>query len=580
MKFEITIFITLAAAQINIYEYGTNATAAISDGCNAALSKVLDCDPYLFSLSTTDYFGPISNDTFQDQLCVDSCRTSLETYHNAVQQQCANDPPPWDGIPAVWVGDILRSTFNRSCLTDPASGNYCTNVIGEIQAALGTADTALTSISKDQLCSTCMINLIVQMQQTAYSNYNEQLVGQWVQIQDTCGTGPLPTNVQPPATNMTTFPWVDYSTPSNASCLSSNFYTVQSGENIQAIAKAQGVPTGPLRTLNGIFLDGTNLLQGQNLCLPRQCPVYLVQPGDTCNTIAEAYSLSIADLISYNPSLNRACSNLIVGDNICVGLSGQTYTPTTIAGATATKTEQYATTTTAPPGPTGYGTTKQCGSYYQATDGDTCEQISLAYSISASLFMAINPAIDEECSNLVPGLYYCVYPTVDWNATTNGTATTSTYATPPTSTPTGTTPDCYEWHTIVSGDTCSLLQTEFGITFTQLRTWNPQIDESCSNLLLDVAYCVHGEMNPQTTSATTTTPTPTPTAVAPPGPTQSGIPAICNRWVMQQDGMYCYDMAAKAGITLDLLYELNPALNGDCSGLWAGYAYCVGVSGG
>jgi hypothetical protein len=36
-------------------------------------------------------------------------------------------------------------------------------------------------------------------------------------------------------------------------------------------------------------------------------------------------------------------------------------------------------------------------------------------------------------------------------------------------------------------------------------------------------------------------------------------------------------MATKYGITLDELYKLNPALNGDCSGLWAGYAYCVGV---
>jgi hypothetical protein len=37
-------------------------------------------------------------------------------------------------------------------------------------------------------------------------------------------------------------------------------------------------------------------------------------------------------------------------------------------------------------------------------------------------------------------------------------------------------------------------------------------------------------------------------------------------------------MAASAGITLEKLYELNPALNEDCSGLWAGYAYCIGVS--
>jgi hypothetical protein len=47
---------------------------------------------------------------------------------------------------------------------------------------------------------------------------------------------------------------------------------------------------------------------------------------------------------------------------------------------------------------------------------------------------------------------------------------------------------------------------------------------------------------------------------------------------MQKDGVYCYDMAAAAGITLDRLYALNPALNGDCGGLWPGYAYCIGTS--
>lgn len=33
-------------------------------------------------------------------------------------------------------------------------------------------------------------------------------------------------------------------------------------------------------------------------------------------------------------------------------------------------------------------------------------------------------------------------------------------------------------------------------------------------------------------------------------------------------GVYCYDMAVAAGITLDQLYAWNPALNGDYSDLW------------
>lgn len=43
-------------------------------------------------------------------------------------------------------------------------------------------------------------------------------------------------------------------------------------------------------------------------------------------------------------------------------------------------------------------------------------------------------------------------------------------------------------------------------------------------------------------------------------------------------GVYCQDIATENGITLGELYEWNPALNGDCSGLWLNYAYCVGVA--
>lgn len=38
-------------------------------------------------------------------------------------------------------------------------------------------------------------------------------------------------------------------------------------------------------------------------------------------------------------------------------------------------------------------------------------------------------------------------------------------------------------------------------------------------------------------------------------------------------------MADKYGITLAEFYELNPALGGDCSGLWSGYAYCISTPG-
>ncbi|ODM15751.1 hypothetical protein SI65_08985 [Aspergillus cristatus] len=580
MKSSLLRFVALVAApvaaEIQIYKYGLNSTATLSNGCTEALKGALNCDPYLQSLAAIDYYGPVGNNTLQDALCAASCGSSLSEYHDSVHKACANDPQPWDGIPAFWVGDIIWATYNRTCLKDETSGEYCTNEIGDIQESLGDADMPLTSLSKDRLCSTCLLALIKQMQNTAYSNYDAKLAVDWAEIQKTCGTGALPTEVQPPATNMTSIPSVDHSNPDNATCLSDNYYTVKSGDNVQAIAEAQGVSTGMLKILNDIFPDGTNLLVDQVLCLPRKCNVYKVQDGDTCSSIASSQRISVTDLLKYNPTLNSACSNLIISNNICIGPSGTQYTPTTIAGATATKTNQYATATVSPDSTTAGGTTDKCGKYHKVSAGDTCEQISLKYSISVDLFLAINPSAGRGCSFLSPGIEYCVFPMQNWNATTGSNMTTSTYITAPGPTPTGSTSKCYSWHTVEEGDDCAKLEAIYGVSFGELQAWNPQINSICSNLLLDAAYCVKGvSMTAPSSTPASSTPT---SSGAPPGPTQSGIAGNCNSWVMQKDGIYCADMADNAGIKIDELYKWNSALNGDCSGLWPNYAYCVGVS--
>ncbi|OJJ88679.1 uncharacterized protein ASPGLDRAFT_1499907, partial [Aspergillus glaucus CBS 516.65] len=312
-----------------------------------------------------------------------------------------------------------------------------------------------------------------------------------------------------------------------------------------------GVSTGTLKILNDIFLDGTNLLVDQVLCLPRKCNVYKVQDGDTCSSIASSQRISVTDLLRYNPTLNSACSNLVISNNICIGRSGTLYTPTTIAGATATKTNQYATATVTPGGTTAGGTTDKCGKYHKVSAGDTCEQISLKYSISVDLFLAINPS---------PGIEYCVFPTQNWNATMGSNMTTSTYITAPGPTPTGSTSKCYSWHVVEKDDDCTKLEAIYGVSFGELQAWNPQINSICSNLLLDAAYCVKGG-SVTTPSSKSASSTPT-SSGAPPGPTQSGVAGNCDSWVMQKDGIYCADMADNAGITIDELYKWNPALIG------------------
>jgi len=84
-------------------------------------------------------------------------------------------------------------------------------------------------------------------------------------------------------------------------------------------------------------------------------------------------------------------------------------------------------------------------------------------------------------------------PTADWNSTAS-----STIATAPTTTPSGTTADCYQYYVIQSGDYCGKIEDMFGITMGQLQYWNPSLLSDCSNLDFGEAYCVNSVSEPPT----------------------------------------------------------------------------------
>jgi hypothetical protein len=48
-----------------------------------------------------------------------------------------------------------------------------------------------------------------------------------------------------------------------------------------------------------------------------------VKDGDTCQSIRKVHQLSFGQLTYYNPTVNQECSNLIVGDSICVSPPGR-----------------------------------------------------------------------------------------------------------------------------------------------------------------------------------------------------------------------------------------------------------------
>lgn len=73
-----------------------------------------------------------------------------------------------------------------------------------------------------------------------------------------------------------------------------------------------------------------------------------------------------------------------------------------------------------------------------------------------------------------------------------------------------------------------------------------------------------------------------PTATGPPlpSPTQDGLVGNCTKFHRAVSGDTCGKIISRyKPVTLDQFIEWNPAVEKDCSGLWSGYHYCVGIPG-
>jgi len=209
---------------------------------------------------------------------------------------------------------------------------------------------------------------------------------------------------------------------------------------------------------------------------------------------------------------------VLPGDYICIGPPGGSYVAELVPGATGGK--PVYTTTALPAKETPPGTIANCGHYYDVVSGDYCQMIAMNFSVTFDVLRDMNPQLDADCLNLWANASYCVATvrgstltpitfsstSVPSASTTNpppsssvelsssvemsSTATAKVTAAPPAPTQSGASNACYQWYTAVSGDYCYLVYTKFGITFDQLRAWNTVLDENCSNMWPDYAYCV------------------------------------------------------------------------------------------
>ncbi|ORY12426.1 hypothetical protein BCR34DRAFT_563775 [Clohesyomyces aquaticus] len=267
------------------------------------------------------------------------------------------------------------------------------------------------------------------------------------------------------------------------------------------------------------------------------------------------------------------------------------------------------------------GFVEDCTYTLVAIDSDTCQTLADFGSITVDQFKAYNPQVTD-CDALVVGNEYCLEK--NWgapdpvsttssssktssvvrstskkptSATPIATPTKSVGVTPPAPTQSGVAANCNKWDVIQDGDTCSVyLAKNPGVTLANLVAWNPAIGTQCTNLWIGSAICVSVTgFVPKTTVVTKPTTTPKPTtakgttkaavssikgAVPPPGPTQAGVVANCNRWGLIKSDTTCATIIKNhPGLTLAKLVSWNPAIGDTCTNLWLDYYVCTGVVG-
>ncbi|KAI6779853.1 carbohydrate-binding module family 50 protein [Emericellopsis cladophorae] len=268
-----------------------------------------------------------------------------------------------------------------------------------------------------------------------------------------------------------------------------------------------------------------------------------------------------------------------------------------------------------PGAPVHPGQPEDCNGWHKVVSGDDCQSVPRDYGITFDQFLEWNPAVSSDClTNFWLGQAYCV-------STGERASSAQPTASEPLSSSTSSVPSAPSSDVETSSLASSTIQEEystrhpsitFNITSTTIdrawppektkegstpdqprRAWNPVLDQDCSGLFVNWWVCVG--VRPQgapaqfewsteppdftlpgkpTDHTRTTFPSADGTFV--PSPSHGPMPISCSGFHRVESGQNCENVIAQYGfITKEQFLAWNPALRGNCNGLWANNFYCV-----
>ncbi|KAJ7771243.1 hypothetical protein B0H14DRAFT_2402205, partial [Mycena olivaceomarginata] len=113
-----------------------------------------------------------------------------------------------------------------------------------------------------------------------------------------------------------------------------------------------------------------------------------------------------------------------------------------------------------------------CAQTYTVVSGDTCSHIESTHGISDAQLHTLNPSINSGCTSMFPFYLLCQYVLSGFTRSECQSKTLS-----------GSGGTCTSTYTVVSGDTCSHIESTHGISDAQLHALNPAINSGCTSML-------------------------------------------------------------------------------------------------
>ncbi|KAJ7140505.1 hypothetical protein C8R43DRAFT_588687 [Mycena crocata] len=584
-----------STASFQIYtETSLPVSPAPPSACAAALTATVQCNSTVPLMSSYPYL--LIDDL--PSVCTAQCASSLSTYRANVVSSCqkfgisASNNVSY--LPTLAV-DTISGPYTVQCLQDPTTGQFCEPLLASFNSSGG-----LLSLPNSQLCTYCTLKTLnaTLSNPVMYSYPVAQLLSSAI---TQCGSQFASYNVTAPGAGPVSTPpfGVNATTDPAADCaVAGRNISIASDTTCSAIAQTNSVTVYSVLSSNPFLVGSSDcsVKAGTKLCLFQACKTYQVAVNDTCDSIADR-SASIAgtkitttQLQSFNPDLGTYCQllPLKIGQNICLTPNGGFPN----VGVSTSNNPSGTPTTFAPiPTPTVSGTTSNCGKYYQVQQGDVCNTVVLANSISLPDFLTLNPEIDANCTNLWLDYYYCVAPYPPLSSSSAPPIITSNYTsasvfeyplpttyTPsmatqiltaagipvPTNAAAGTrTVGCGFYYNVVAGDTLASIANTTSVNATELTTWNPELAASAPTP--GTAICVVFPRGNYTL----------PVALVPSNVAPNVTTSRCAQYYTIVAGDGCPSVEAKFYIDNTMFMSLNSGINSQCTNIVLGLAYCV-----